>query len=375
MRKVIALLSLTCPLLFASACDEREHHHKHEAGDGEHEHKHQHEHEHEHEHDYGRLDEVAVRFVDFHLTVLGDSVSVGLLGDTHMGMDMPLEHKFFSTFLAGEQRDRAAVDAYYKQNFKGAFSSGKHCVSLACRIEHGQFRVDNLAVSGARAATDREGDIAGQLARADTSTTHYVLEIGNNDFCALDFDKDKTVAAMSKVSENILARGANVQLLIVPVMPIVRLFREVALPTDTAFTRDGTTYTCEQIRGVAFLPLPPERRKAASFCPRLDGVTDEGEFDTLQAELDAVNNAIVTLAHTVNTADAAATAMNEPRVTVATSLLAPDFDKSHLAADCFHPSRAGLELISAKVFEHVQTSWQPHRVVVDYQPQQPTVGE
>ena len=88
--------------------------------------------------------------MDFHLTVLGDSVAVGFLGDTQMGAELPTDNEFFNALLNGQPQHPSAFDAHYKYHFKNAFSSGKHCVSLACRIEHNNFYVHNLAVSGAK---------------------------------------------------------------------------------------------------------------------------------------------------------------------------------------------------------------------------------
>ena len=361
-----AICFLVICLFPLSACEVNEHYYDRDPNDGEREHSHAHEHKHGHTHDGS----VSVQFADFRLTVLGDSVAVGFLGDTQMGAELPADNQFFAALLSGNPQHPSAFDEHYKHHYKNAFSSGKHCVSLACHIEHNNFYVDNLAVSGARASGERDVDIAAQLTRADVNTTHYVLEAGTNDFCDADFDHDKVLTSIKSVSEKILARNAEAQLLIVPVLPVVSLFRDVTSPADTAFTQGDQTFTCAQIRdgGLA----PPEHQQAASLCPRLNGA-DTAQLDAMQAELDALNAALSALAHQSD----AATSLNATppkeegdlfttdahRITVATSLATQVFEQQHLAADCFHPSRAGLELIAKQAFSHVP-DWKPHRVVV-----------
>ena len=370
MKSIYVVVLSAVSLFLAPACEVNEHFHDDREPSGG---KHAHEHAHEHEHEPEVNPEVAVSFADFRLTVLGDSVAVGFLGDTQMGAELPADNKFFNALLSGQPQHPSAFDAHYKHHFKNAFSSGKHCVSLACRIEHNNFYVDNLAVSGARASGAHEGDIAAQLERADVKTTHYVLEAGTNDFCDLDFNHDTLMTSIKSVREKILARNAQAQLLIVPVFPVVGVFRDVTSPEDTAFTKGGEAYTCAQIRdgGLA----APEHRQAASLCPRLNGA-DAAQLDALQAELDAVNAAIIALAGAAKDVvrlnslpPVEPLVATRQRVTVATSLATQVFDVQHLAADCFHPSLAGLAVISAQIFAHVQAHWKPHRVVVtDHRP-------
>ena len=375
-RIYVVTLSAAC-LFLASACEVNEHfHYDRDPNSGKREHEHEHEHEHSHDDNL----EVSVSFADFRLTVLGDSVAVGFLGDTQMGEELSTDNLFFNALLSGKPQHPSAFDEHYKHHYENAFSSGKHCVSLACRIEHNNFHVHNLAVSGARASGERDSDIAAQLERADVNTTHYVLEAGTNDFCDLNFNHDTLMASLKSVSAKILARNADAQLLITPVLPVVRVFRDVTSPEDIAFTQGDKTFTCAQIRdgGLA----PPEHQQAASLCPRLNGA-DAAQLDAMQAELDAVNAAISALGNKAAPTSLNASpppqdnpdilVANAARITVATSLATQTFDKQHLAADCFHPSKAGLEVISAKVFEHVQ-GWKPHRVVTEYRPL-PTLEE
>ena len=381
--KRICLAVLPFFLLFIPACGTHEHlHHDHTPDEPGHEHKHEHKHEHEHEHEHRHdwNDEVAVNFADFRMTVLGDSVAAGFLSDTQMGAELPADNAFFAAMLSGKPQHPSAFDEHYKSH-KNAFTSGKHCVSLACHIEHNNFHVHNLAVSGARLSGERDVDIAAQLTRADTSTTHYVIEAGTNDFCDLGFNKDKLLTTLSDLTNQIHTRNPDAQILIVPVLPVVNLFRNVASSSDTAFTKDGKTYTCGQIRDGGM--LPPEQQKIGSFCPRLHGVTEAEQFDALQAELDAVNAGISAMAmfsgkvmHASPPAEDGSVEdtlakLGEDRITVATSLATQVFDKQHLAADCFHPSQAGLELVANKIFAHVQDKWKPHRVVVTEQPHEP----
>ena len=371
-----ALLALILPLVTACEQNDRDHDHDKHGTVGQHKDEHEHEHEHPHDHDWA--EEVEVRVADFRMTVLGDSVAVGFLGDTQMGTELPAANKFFAALLGGDPQHPRAFDAYYKDNFKNAFSSGKNCVSLACRIEHNSFHVHNLAVSGARMTAQRDGDLPAQLALVNKDTTHYVLEAGTNDFCALDFDQDKLVNAFKNLSSKLLAHRADAQLLIVPVLPVVRVFRDAARTTDTAFTKDGVAYTCNQIRDGGL--LPPEHQQAASHCPRLHGVTEAAQFDALQAELDAVNAALAALASDQEKVTHASPVTDteqahESRITFAASIAEQIITKEHLAADCFHPSRAGLELISAKIFEHVRANWKPYRVTVKNTPHKPPLDE
>ncbi len=379
MKSIYVVIMLSTSLFLAPACEVNEHFHYDREPSGS-------EHKHEHDHKHDGNPEVSVGFADFRLTVLGDSVAVGFLGDTQMGTELPADNEFFNALLSGKPQHPSAFDAYYKHHFKNAFSSGKHCVSLACRIEHNNFYVHNLAVSGARVSGERDGDIAAQLERANVKTTHYVLEAGTNDFCDPDFNHDTLITSLKSVSEKILARNAQAQLLIVPVLPVVSVFRDVTSPEDVAFTKGDKTYTCAQIRdgGLA----PPEHRQAASLCPRLNGA-DVAQLDARQVELDAVNAAISALDKTTwpekedetdnlnatpPTDPEIAVAVNTLRITAAMSLATQVFEKKHLAADCFHPSRAGLEMISAQIFAHVQADWKPHRVVVTQpEPAMPTL--
>ena len=150
------------------------------------------------------------------------------------------------------------------------------------------FHVSNLAVSGARLARDGEGDIEAQLTRADEKTTHFVIEAGANDFCAVDYDQQAVLAKLKDVQSKILARGDSVQLMIVAVPDIVHLFTNVAPPEHIAFvdagadpddSADDTTYTCAEIRdgGLIVERSGGDIPKAmAAFCPRMIDVGGGG---------------------------------------------------------------------------------------------------
>lgn len=356
MEKIFTVFLLAFSLLLAQACN---------SGNGDNDDDKQGgvaEHEHKHKHEQGSI---TANIVDFHMTVLGDSIAVGMLSDTQLG-SFPANNPFFNVLLdATKPPQHASVfDDYYKQNFSNAFVRAKHCDSLDCNVEHNSFHVSNLAISGARLSGDAEKDISAQLARADQQTTHYVLEAGANDFCAIEFNKDAFIAKMKDHQSKILARGDHVQLLIVPVPDIVHLFESVAPTSSTAFvdpgadpndSADDTTYTCAQLRDGDLLATRTDgaiTKAQAASCPRLIDLGDGApDFSALSAELAELNAEIGKL--------------HGGQTLVATSVAMIKFEPKHVAADCLHPSSAGLRMLGNEIFKAVQGLWKPYRVAVE----------
>ena len=340
MKKIVLVI---VSVLAFGACDHHKHEHDHEhdlqANDDENRNS---EEESNTDTDGDNNDQSELSWIhkSFRMAVLGDSIAVGFLGDTNMGEPISAQNPYFSDLLAGNPRHPSEYDGYYIQNFKNAFSNGDHCVSLACRIEHSNFHVTNLARSGAKT---KELDI--QLDMVEAETDHFVIEVGGNDFCALDFDKDTLIAELQGLVEKVSARG---QVLLIPVPDVVRLFEEVTAPTDTAFTTtDDTVFTCDQIRDGGLLATDPQtgdvdpaKKALFSFCPRVSSATDR---ENMKTELTAVNAAIK--------------AMASEQVKVAESIATMQFGKEHLSADCFHPSRAGLKMIAEEAFKAIDQDW------------------
>lgn len=347
MKEIFTAVLLVFALLSVSACDE---HKKSKRGSDK---------EHEHEHEHGGI---TASFADFHMTVLGDSMSVGLLSDTKLGT-FPADNAYFAALLdpSLSQPGRADLDEYYKHQVNTAYSSAKHCHTLACSIEHNSFHVSNLAVSGARLARDGEGDIEAQLMRADEKATHFIIEAGANDFCAVDYDQQAVLDKLKDMQSKILARGDHVQLMLVAVPDIVHLFTNVAPPEHTAFvdagadpdnSDDDTTYTCAQIRDGDLIVGRSDgeiSKETAASCPRMVDVGNGApDYVALSSELGTLNAEIAKL--------------SGDRTAVVSSVGSVKFEAKHVAADCFHPSQAGLQLLAQEMFGAVRDTWKPYRI-------------
>ena len=372
MKKIFTIVLLVFALSSVPACDDDAN--KKSKTDSVPEHKHDHEHEHAHENKHAHGSFIA-SFADFYMAVLGDSISVGLFSDTQLGT-FPADSAYFTALLdpSAQRPTSVELDNHYKHEVNTAYTSAKHCHTLACSVEHNSFHVSNLAVSGARMAGTGEGDIEAQLMRADAKTTHFVIEAGANDFCAVDYNQQAVLNELKDMQNKILARGDHVQLMVVTVPDITRLFTSVAPPGHTAFvdagadpddSSDDTTYTCAQIRDGDLMVEHSDGiipKAEAASCPRMVDIgSGAPDYVALSDELAALNAEIAKL--------------GGERTTVVTSVGNLEFEAKHIAADCFHPSQAGLQLLANEMFKAVQDSWKPHRVGLTHIPAPDTNSE
>lgn len=286
------------------------------------------------------------------LAILGDSLVVGVMAETKMGGELPAENYLYKHLFATEGKELAGKDlseeekrkrrteyvrrnddAYKKK--ENAYSYGKKgdcSFSHACRMGLDKDEFRNFAVSGSKV-----GDLDAQLAELASiagKAEHYIIEVGANDFCANDFNKEKYLKGLKRLIAKVLGQNVQAKVLVVPIPNVVYLFEEVAMPADVATVVRGKSYTCGQIRDGGL-----GRRK---YCPHVSDATDRAGLKT---EIKEVNDAILGLTGQYD----------NNRVKFAEAVSMTRFGKKHLAADCFHASEEGLKLLAAETWKYQRT--------------------
>lgn len=280
----------------------------------------------------------------YKMAVLGDSLAVGLFGDTTMGKrNKRTDEDKFDQILEGvdalsKRGILAGYDIYYKANHENAYSCGTKVESCSFSLAHHlglkPEEVKSLAVSGAMANTSQaEIKLATQLDGLTADMQHFAINIGGNDFCNSDFNKDEFIAELDKVIKAIYTKRADAKIVVATIPNIPNLFKEVA-PDDTEAlpSKEGKEKTtCGDVRG---------NDGGLDLCSRLNA--DDANLDNLKDELDEVNAAIADLKNT------------HTKLMVATGVKDIQFNKKHLSADCFHPNTKGLKLLAAELIKAYQ---------------------
>ena len=312
------------------------------------------------------------------LVVLGDSVAVGFMQETVMGRYSFIESRYlsemFDAMRLGElPKHPSEYDNWYKSEHDNAFVGGGS-ISLATRLTY--VESVNRAISGAKISSIESK----QLRSADRDATHYVINVGANDFCheENDFDGDAYIDSLKSLINALHERNHQAQILVMKIPNITHLFAEVAMQSDVAFIGPNLTsrrgmstmpITCEMIRdgGLAVSLLPEgtpsatvnATKKSTSYCYPLSnaisGLTDKDSIhDRLKPyrdRLEEVNKKIEQLQEDSSL---------QVRNLVIADIDKIEFDKRHIASDCFHPSEAGLALFAEKAHEAVahREEWQ-----------------
>ena len=321
------------------------------------------------------------------MAVLGDSVAVGLFADMTMGEpltgDMLVDKIGVILFGSGEEdltkeQALASLDIDYKAEHENAYTYGvkQGCFSHACRLELEKEKVSNQAVSGAQVVrSDPENtqrtiseqfDKLAQDADAIEAVEYYVINVGGNDFCADNFDKNDFISGLEEVVDKIYTANAEAKVLVVPLPNIVQLFNTVA-PTESVTIelsdeqqnkkkrnnkKPAQQVLCKHIRDGHIVELFAEEDdqanhydNAAAFCPRLAVAQDkEVDWSAMATELTAVNEAMIDLED----------AYTDRKFKVAASVKDLEFDRAHLSVDCFHPNKKGLKMLADETYKYYQ---------------------
>ena len=273
---------------------------------------------------------------DLKLAVFGDSIAVGVFSDSQFGESVSTDHKLaealFSPAADKEENSRRLND-YYRKNVENSFTCPiSNCkFSLAHQLKISANESNSFAVSSSRYSTppaDKKAvTISQQIAKFKGQAEIYVLEAGANDFCAEDYDENKVKEAIEKAIDEVYTQNAEAKVIVVPVPNIFLVF-EVAEDGEPAISEITGG------KGAPDISKPTCRDIRKNSCPRLSNPDKKAKPE----ELKALNGAIATIVNTVKDSN--------KKIAVATDVASHRFAKEHIAADCFHPSAKGLEVIA-----------------------------
>ena len=272
---------------------------------------------------------------DLKLAVFGDSIAVGMFSDSQLGGTAPINHPLAKVlFNPSENKENSSrqLNEHYRKNIENSFTCPiDDCnFSLAHQLKISAADSGSFAHVGSRYSSATDGTkavtISQQIANFGGRADIYVLEGGANDFCANDYNKDKVEQAIKKVIDEVYAQNAEAKVIVVPVPNIFLVF-DVAEDGDIAISEitgkgapdiSQKKPTCEDIR--------------KNSCPRVSGDSATSQ------ELTDLNKAITTVVNT--------TKEGGKKIAVVTDVADFEFKEKHIAADCFHPSADGLEVIA-----------------------------
>ncbi len=268
------------------------------------------------------------------MTIIGDSISTGLLGGTHMGGDLPTEylaHLWNGTWrMQLGLREIAQTEKTRYSPFTGSYINGN--LEAKLRSMQPALRVINPSFPGA-ASWDMAGVI--QQAQQSGSTMDFVImEFGHNDYCSYQGNTASFKSAYLNNLRTILTQNPKARILIFSLLNIPNVY-QVAPGSATAVkipnTLDVASFSCQQIREEAEAPCPTALSRAPDFA-RWNTVPTEVARETQSAFPNA-------------------------RIALVTSLSSDaQFTKDKVAFDCFHPNRLGYETIAAEAWRTIETT-------------------
>ena len=275
---------------------------------------------------------------DLKLAVFGDSIAVGVFSDSQLGGTASVDHPLVKAlFPQSNTTDKAEnsqqMDEYYRKNVENSFTCPvSNCkFSLAHQLKISANESNSFARVGSRYSTppaDKKAvTISQQIAKFKGQAEIYVLEAGANDFCAEDYDENKVKEAIEKAIDEVYTQNAEAKVIVVPVPNIFLVF-EVAEDGEPAISEITGG------KGAPDISKPTCRDMRKNSCPRLSNPDKKAKPE----ELKALNGAIATIVNTVKDSN--------KKIAVATDVASHRFAKEHIAADCFHPSAKGLEVIA-----------------------------
>ena len=269
---------------------------------------------------------------DLKLAVFGDSIAVGVYSDSKLGDSASIDHPLVKVYIdqanaTDKTESSRQLNEHYRKNVENSFTCPiDNCkFSLAHQLGISANDSHSFAHVGSRYSTPNEGKavtISQQIDKFKGQADIYVLEGGANDFCANDYDKDKVEQAIKKAIDEVYTQNAEAKVIVVPVPNIFLVF-EVA--------KDGATV----IETTKIKEITIEKKTCKDIrvgCPRVssDKATEN--------ELTDLNKAITAVVNT--------TKEGGKKIAIAEGIATFAFKEEHIAADCFHPSAKGLEVIA-----------------------------
>ncbi len=276
------------------------------------------------------------------MAVLGDSIGVGFLVDTELGVkpldSSPIFTKFLQPILpqvfVGITADAfirqiSILSRHYRDSYQSAFIgnmskiNGQDCFSLACKLNLKANQTHNYSVAGYQI-----DNILSESERLSATVDLIIIEIGANDFCSISYDQNVFLTRYQKLVDKLKEHPNNPVVLFIPIPNIPHVFKTAPAKTDNfEFFFD---FNCGDIRdGLQF-------GNDNSFCPRFANANSTFLTRASQ-QISDLNSAVKTIIDKAELPD---------RFFYASELNDWSIQKSELAADCFHPNLKAHKKIS-----------------------------
>lgn len=276
------------------------------------------------------------------MSLLGDSIGVGLFSDTRLGSAIPdnsPSDTFVNELINGITLEEAlqTIDSTYKSNYQSAFIgklTSANCFSLACRLQLSNANAQSLAVSASRI----DDVLDSQIQNLANDTDLVIVEIGANDFCAVDYNQSNYLASYKQLLDKLIELPNQPLIVILPIPNIPSVFQN-APPRTYSFSYDTGFFplglTCGDIRDGQFKMVGIE-----PLCPRLAALQT-----TAAADWSAVNKALEALVSSQPQSE---------RFLFVKEIINWSIQKTDLAVDCFHPNLSAHQKLAQILWSAVQ---------------------
>lgn len=268
------------------------------------------------------------------MTVIGDSISTGLLGGTRIGGDLPTEYMSYlwngSWTMQLGLRNLGEVEKLRYSPFTGKYVTGN--IEANLRQMNPILRVINPSFPGASS-----WDMAGlvQQARLNGSTMDFVvIEFGHNDYCSQNGNIPLLRTNYRNIMSTILTQNPMARVLVLSLLNIPNLYK-VAPNNSTATELPNTlgvvSFSCKKIRDEIEAPCPTALARASEF-PAWAAIPAQVSQE-MKSKFPRAKIAVVE---------------SLSRDSLITS--------EKIAFDCFHPNRLGYEIIASESWRTISDS-------------------
>jgi lysophospholipase L1-like esterase len=260
------------------------------------------------------------------MTIIGDSISTGLLGGTRIGGDLPSEYLSYlwngSWTMQLGLRNLGEVEKLRYSPFTGKYITGN--IEANLRQMNPSLRSINPSFPGA-ASWDMPGLVS--KARQNGSTMDFVvLEFGHNDYCAPQGNLALFESNYRNIFRTILTQNPQSRILALSLLNIPNLYKIAPnniTATELPNTLGTVSFSCQRIRNEVEAPCPTALSRAAEF-PAWASVPAQVSQE-MQKEFPKAKIAVV-------------------EKLSSDSLISAE----KVAFDCFHPNRFGYERIASE---------------------------
>ncbi|MFK7825476.1 MAG: SGNH/GDSL hydrolase family protein [Oligoflexales bacterium] len=289
------------------------------------------------------------------MVVFGDSMAVGVGVAYQKGQELTTEELAYHPGIeealkqqgdTSSKRDQKKSDLNIIQSFDGAYSAtgetikrcseimDENCYSHAARLKVEYLK--NYAMSGSKIQDVLQIQLPLFL-KSKSHADYVVVNIGGNDFCSNNFDKNVFVDCYKQVLTSLYNLESKPVILLVPPPSITKVFSSLN-DSSPAFsildeeTESKADFICGDIRWV--------------FCPRaaLNRENLESQAHIIDEIIEGVNRAVAKVQDP----------KEQKRIFIARELSQFEVTPDIIGIDCFHPNKEGYIKIANTSFKAVE---------------------